>query len=89
MPHGCPLASLQVPLPSHALLGAAQPESGSGCPWATNALQIPVPLAHDRHAVVQAFSQQVLSTQNPDEHSLAWLHGWPRFLRHAPSPSQE
>jgi len=73
VPHGCPSASLQPPLPSHAL-GATQPELGSSAPWATSAVQVPAAVAQEWHGLRHSLSQQVPSTQYPEAHWSAAVH---------------
>ena len=60
---------------------------GSGCPAATNEVHVPAVFAHDLHGVVQAFWQQVASTQYPEAHSVAPPQEAPTVFRHTPAPS--
>ena len=61
---------------------------GSSVNAGTLLVQVPTEFAHDLQVAVQAFSQQVLSTQKPDEHSVPRAQPWPLRLRQLPLPSQ-
>src|SRR6185503_14098421 len=88
--HGCPLSSLQLPLPLHEFAPLHEVSSRPIRMLPQVPLATPVSmLEHALHVPVHAPLQQKPSTQLPLSHVLGSLHGWPTRPRQLPMPLQE